>query len=1621
MIDLSYLTEEEQGVIMTVMRRDTELLKAEEERVRKLEKIPHSVSQLDTELKYRTGEWFYEAKSRRHMDKIHGSEIILASMKQRSASLDSSPIIERAKTPSKRGSDIATPPKPARCLEALQPQEINDAEKEILNSAVCSPRTPRHNPFNLASLVVEQPENNDYMSTSRDQESSETEPIYPLKSHPAESSQTSGASLTSEGSSVGFRPVPKSRTFRSKHTSSQSESNSLASDALGETPGIVPTPRRSLIRGSNSNQSDLKGQNVIPQKSVVSYQVFQSAPPSKPQDENSQQPLCDASQLLSNSIVKRERNPSSKTKDSLATYTRNDASTNREILQRSDERDDDVVLHTASIQDSNRENNSSVGTARRQDDLSLPQSPVDPDRPMSYALNLIDKSDQQAQKKSNKKHAFQLSTQTTSPTGDEEDSIAKVLDWFSRSTDSLDWPKTEDDPKAKQSFDKHKEINKSKGEGSFRKYSGHIISDRKNELLNIRINHLQIQSNEAIELGSTDRDTQETQEDVEKDARERIQSLEVEDNDDGRQSAQISHLKSFWDKSNTGHKILIIKEQIPVHISAEQDKDKVSKPHIAPYMPTMPGISNKKGLYDQSASNPGDAREQQQDTGDSLVINFSTQRNKNDSTYNSDYLQLAASPQVDDRRGSDTEILSVNRISPQPWTPFQSSARPDSISQSRDKLSNTIPVSHLDTDPGSERFHLSRNSPYMNERQITPKTQMLRGSSEDTQTTDKSMESSMSLKQKEGTSNKDIMNNTPTYRQGQPQPESTAEKIKKLRSFWEQEKKAPFYIGKSKPRGDGKVGCGANQSKLSKRFTKSEYDLTSLDMIGNDSGSDDEQSDRNDHNFTILPLNQTIDKMSTIQSTYRTQFNNLREFWDEAKSDTMGSSSLDKPKSPKKKEPISAQLSSQGLKCGDPENYCVSENPRPAAMKSPPPLPNRSKLPHDRQTGSRVVNDGKNNLSNYATAESKRSSKDANIEEKPLKSPSSSGKEFKSPKSRKDSFGRSSSRGNSMCRATSMFSLSDPDEKEHKMYVSPVHSQSRKQRQNAEKGAPPRRPAEETETLTPRARAYVPRDYRHYLGMTDETTSHNYLAPAVMDEGSGGKSGYEFDLDGPVRASTPVSLEECCRGGGGKASQRTLWANYSSSDAGQESSVSSTSETWSNSRNSSNRENDVERQNLVRKALLRAEARPKNLTKSMEDITASLSPRQETRKDPTADMRHISYVSSIPSPSSSSFSDPEHLKKMSKSVPSFLQKEDLGRDMDSTCEDSDQPGRLMQSSSLNNLTDSSGMSSLSSLSGSMLTMYSADFGNVDVQGNIQFSINYIQKLREFHIFVTKCQDLAAVNPKRGRSDPYVKSYLFPDKANLGKRKTSVKKKTQNPTFNEILRYRVRMEYLRTQTLILSVWHHDTFGRNSFLGEVDVNLYKWDFDHTQMNYLALKARTSSTLAPLHGQGEMRLAIRFLPEIIHSEGLIKDGPNTGEVHIWVKECKNLPPIRATIDPYVKCFVLPDISRKSRQKTRVLRRTVDPAFNHTMVYDGIRQADLSEACVELTVWDQDRLATNLLGGLRLGVGKGRSYGAVVDWMDSTPHEVALWERMMASPNEWVEDVLPLRVLNSSKTHLK
>nr|XP_019810483.1 PREDICTED: synaptotagmin-like protein 2 isoform X3 [Bos indicus] len=435
-------------------------------------------------------------------------------------------------------------------------------------------------------------------------------------------------------------------------------------------------------------------------------------------------------------------------------------------------------------------------------------------------------------------------------------------------------------------------------------------------------------------------------------------------------------------------------------------------------------------------------------------------------------------------------------------------------------------------------------------------------------------------------------------------------------------------------------------------------------------------------------------------------------------------------------------------------------------------------------------------------------------------------------------------------------------------------------------------------------------------------------------------------------------------------------------------------ETWGNSTLSQEAQSGSEEEpSPVLKILERSAAR-KMPSKSLEDISSDSSnqakvdnlPEELVRSaedDQKADQEPdtnecIPGISTVSSQPDNQFSHPDKLKRMSKSVPAFLQDE---------------------------------------VSGSVMSVYSGDFGNLEVKGSIQFAIDYVDSLKELHVFVAQCKDLAAADIKKQRSDPYVKTYLLPDKGKMGKKKTLVVKKTLNPVYNEILRYKIDKQILKTQKLNLSVWHRDTFKRNSFLGEVELDLETWDWDNKQnkqLKWYPLKRKTAPVPLEAENRGEMKLALQYVPEPVPGKKL----PTTGEVHIWVKECLDLPLLRGShLNSFVKCTILPDTSRKSRQKTRAVGKTTNPVFNHTMVYDGFRPEDLTEACVELTVWDHYKLTNQFLGGLRIGFGTGKSYGTEVDWMDSTSEEVALWEKMVKSPNTWIEAILPLRMLLIAK----
>lgn len=322
--------------------------------------------------------------------------------------------------------------------------------------------------------------------------------------------------------------------------------------------------------------------------------------------------------------------------------------------------------------------------------------------------------------------------------------------------------------------------------------------------------------------------------------------------------------------------------------------------------------------------------------------------------------------------------------------------------------------------------------------------------------------------------------------------------------------------------------------------------------------------------------------------------------------------------------------------------------------------------------------------------------------------------------------------------------------------------------------------------------------------------------------------------------------------------------------------------------------------------------------------------------------------------------------------------------------------------------------------GSMMSIYSeaGDYGDVVVTGEIIFSMNYEHRSQALTILIKECRSLAYADETKKRSNPYVKSYLLPDKTRQGKRKTSIKRSTINPIFNETLTYEISESQLIMRTLQLSVWHYDRFGRNTFLGEVELPLDSWNFDNKSEECLPLHGKASSDAAFSNYKGELVVSLKYIPPAkAVGPGAKNRGKKEelgGELQVWIKEAKNLTAAKSggTSDSFVKGYLLPVRSRVTKRKTQVVKKTLNPNYNHTFVYNHVKYDDLENVCLELTVWDREALSSNdFLGGVRLGVGNGTCNGEKVDWMDSLGEEVNLWQKMRQYPGSWVEGTLLLR----------
>ncbi|XP_077434348.1 uncharacterized protein LOC144059262 isoform X2 [Vanacampus margaritifer] len=375
----------------------------------------------------------------------------------------------------------------------------------------------------------------------------------------------------------------------------------------------------------------------------------------------------------------------------------------------------------------------------------------------------------------------------------------------------------------------------------------------------------------------------------------------------------------------------------------------------------------------------------------------------------------------------------------------------------------------------------------------------------------------------------------------------------------------------------------------------------------------------------------------------------------------------------------------------------------------------------------------------------------------------------------------------------------------------------------------------------------------------------------------------------------------------------------------------------------------------------------------------------------------------------------EPMGNRSQSVPDLDAQDDDEEDIDS----------------LVNFHRNSMASSASSMSVSMMSIYSdsGDSYSVDVRGEVVFSMFYDETNHSLQVFIKECRKLSFGDNLRQFTNPYVKCYLLPDKSRQSKRKTTIKRHTCDPVYEETFKYCIRRNQLLTRSMLISVWHHGHLGNNPFLGEVEIALDCYDLDNPQEECMTLMTKAPCCI-PATALTQIKrvlvISLKYItpkgPRLQKFKGKKVVEVEGGELHVLIKEARNLMAMKGaggTSDSFVKGYLFPSKSKTTKRKTPVIKKNLNPHYGHTFVYKELALEQLRTMCLELTVWDREPMLSNeFLGGVRLSSGEGSVRMGNEDIeMDSVGEEVSLWQKMMQYPDSWAEGTLPLRATMKKK----
>lgn len=381
--------------------------------------------------------------------------------------------------------------------------------------------------------------------------------------------------------------------------------------------------------------------------------------------------------------------------------------------------------------------------------------------------------------------------------------------------------------------------------------------------------------------------------------------------------------------------------------------------------------------------------------------------------------------------------------------------------------------------------------------------------------------------------NSEQQNPVSLAKQSKQQQENKAERIKELRSFWERERLQPKVYLTSMAAND--TNSSVTSTKLNKRFTKSAYDLRSI-------GTEPEAETVK---FTVIPLRDRIEKTAVGEGMNSLQFKMLRDFWaGSSKKSSNFENKIQNPSQEVKHAKIHKEVNQQeqvdakhsliqkvcpnqsdegfgnysgnamspktdrGLQSSLKEKTVVrhSDTGTTANSNFSPTEPNVSRSSHCPQPKSGSQLSPKDMASTYPTGVLNKESHQQT---------KSSGK------------GTLNGRGNSLRRATSMFAINMEDQDQDfplqsekvsdtvlpqllKTTESTVLPSAKMAEANLQVKTSPeitRSKHKATEISTsedsdsqPLARSFVPRDYQHYLGITEN--SGKYISPQDTEQKS---------------------------------------------------------------------------------------------------------------------------------------------------------------------------------------------------------------------------------------------------------------------------------------------------------------------------------------------------------------------------------------------------------------------------------------------------------------------------------------------------------------------------------------